>query len=43
VNPTIACFAPQYADCSGIARCASAELTCTITPRLRGRMRRNAA
>ena len=38
VNPFIACFAPQYADCNGIPRKASAEPTWTMTPRLRGRM-----
>jgi hypothetical protein len=43
VNPRIACFAPQYADCSGIARYASADPTCTITPRSRGSMCASAA
>src|SRR5919197_1523540 len=35
----MACFAPQYAACSGIARYASAEPTCTIVPWLRGSIR----
>ncbi len=38
VNPRIAAFAPQYALWSGIDRNASAEPTCTIVPRFRGRM-----
>jgi hypothetical protein len=42
-KPCTACFAAQYADCSGMPRYASAEPTCTIVPRSRGRMRRNAA
>ena len=43
VKPFTACFAAQYAACSGIARYASAEPTCTITPRPRGFIRRSAA
>jgi hypothetical protein len=43
VNPSLACFAPQYGDCSGIERYDSADPTCTITPALRGRIRRSAA
>jgi hypothetical protein len=36
-------LAPQYADCSGIARYAKAEPTWTITPASRGIIRRSAA
>ncbi len=43
VKPRSACFAAQYGACKGIARYASAEPTCTITPRSRGRMRLSAA
>ena len=43
VNPLIACFAPQYADWSGMLRSPSAEPTWTITPRSRGRIRASAA
>jgi hypothetical protein len=43
VKPWIACLAPQYADWSGIARCAGAERTWTITPASRGIIRRSAA
>jgi hypothetical protein len=43
VKPTIACFAPQYALCSGMDRKASALETWTITPRSRGFMRSRAA
>ena len=39
VKPMIACLAPQYADCSGMLRSASAEPTCTIVPWSRGRIR----
>jgi hypothetical protein len=42
-SPWIACLAPQYADWSGMPRYASAEPTCTIAPRSRGRMRASAA
>lgn len=43
VNPSMACLAPQYAACSGMARWASAEPTCTIVPRSRTRMWASAA
>ncbi len=43
VNPTIACLAPQYADCNGMPRYASADPTCTTVPRPAGRIRRSAA
>ncbi len=39
VKPLMACLAPQYADCSGMARSPSAEPTCTIVPRSRGSIR----
>jgi hypothetical protein len=42
-NPCSACLAPQYADCSGMPRYASADPTWTIDPRLRGSIRRSAA
>ena len=42
VKPRIANFAPQYADCSGMARYASAEPTCTTLPWSRGTIRRSA-
>ena len=43
VNPLMACLPPQYADCSGMLRSPSADPTCTITPRSRGRIRARAA
>ena len=42
VKPWIACFAPQYGDCSGMPRYASADPTCTTVPRSRGRILRSA-
>jgi hypothetical protein len=42
VKPRIANLAPQYADCSGIARYASADPTCTMDPWSRSTIRRSA-
>lgn len=39
VKPLMACLAPQYADCNGMARSPSVEPTCTTVPRSRGSMR----
>ena len=43
VNPWMACLAPQYADCSGMPRYASAEPTCTMAPLSQGSIRSSAA
>ena len=43
VKPRMAAFAPQYADCSGMLRYASAEPTCTMLPRSLARIRASAA
>jgi hypothetical protein len=43
MNPWTACFAAQYADCRGISSRRAPTRTCTMEPRLRGRVRRSAA
>ena len=43
VNPLMACFAPQYADCNGMERSLNADPTWTMVPRSRVRIRDSAA
>lgn len=38
-KPLMTCLAPQYADCSGMARSPSAEPICTMAPWSRGGIR----